>query len=336
MNKNFTLFAAFMLLFFSSRAQSGLNIQSGTTFYISSGTSLSVDGLVLTPSSGFTIAAPNSLVKNTTITNPGSGQYISRVYKWISTVNGFNGDITIYYQDAELNSIPEASLVLANNDGSHWTPFVSGVTSDATANFVTTSGLGSINMNEATLTNKSAALPLVWGTISAQRNLSQGFIEWNTFDEVNVAQFDVQSSTNGVDWKYVTSLTAHNTQGNNHYSAQDASLTEAKTYYRIKEIDIDRKFAYSPVAIVEALNGKTSISIYPNPASNVVNVQILSNRVSLSEIRLYNADGQLLKSGKASNSTQYKLNIAGLPNGQYLLQAILSDGSIIKQQITKQ
>ena len=335
MNKNFTLFAVFMLFFFASRAQSGLNIQSGTTFYISSGTSVSVDGLILTPSSGYTIAAPNSLVKNTTITSPGSGQYISRVYRWNSVITGFNGDITIYYQDAELNSIPENSLVLDVHDGAHWTPFVSNVTRDGTTNYVTTSSLGNISMGEATLTNKAAPLPLVWGAISAQRNLNQGLIQWNTFDEINVAQFEVQSSTNGVDWKYVATVTAHNSQGDNHYSAQDASLTEAKTYYRIKEVDVDGKIAYSPIVIVEALNGKTTFSVYPNPASNTVNVQILSNRVSLSEIRLYNADGQLIKVGKGSNSNQYKLNIAGLSNGQYLLQAVLSDGSKIKQQITK-
>lgn len=66
---------------------------------------------------------------------------------------------------------------------------------------------------------------------------------------------------------------------------------------------------------------KALLSIYPNPANAVVNIDGVENP----DYTLLNAQGQIVLSGKGSS-----LNVASLPDGWYLLE-VTSDGS--KEQI---
>lgn len=79
-----------------------------------------------------------------------------------------------------------------------------------------------------------------------------------------------------------------------------------------------------PVSIVEApeepspaenLNSK--ISIYPNPASQVLNIA-LANDTKQASTFIYNLSGQLVKSTTVAQNAG-EINIAGLPQGSYVI-----------------
>lgn len=328
-----------IISFYSVRSQSGLAIQSATSFVIAAGTPVSIDGLVLQPSVNFTMTAPNNLVRNTAITNPASNPSIKRAFKLSNTVNGFSGTVTIYYLDAELNGIAESSLTLNVHNGVSWAAYNAGVTRDATNNFVTTASLSNLNLNELTLASVLAPLPLSWGPLNATRYKKAAQIEWTTYEEQNTAFFEIERSTDGIQFAG-TGLTtrAFNTAGDHHYQVTDQWAPAVKTFYRIKEIDIDGRTNYSQVVSVNAIesNNDIEVIIYPNPASGVVNVQLRSSERNLRNIKLYDAAGRLLQSGYNINNTAGKVAVSHLASGIYWLQIELSNGTFLNHSFIKQ
>ncbi|HEY2725648.1 MAG TPA: S8 family serine peptidase [Parafilimonas sp.] len=83
------------------------------------------------------------------------------------------------------------------------------------------------------------------------------------------------------------------------------------------------------IAAVTLKNG--SVSISPNPASDVVN--ITSGKV-MNQIQLISPSGQILKVVKPGNSN-YNLQLGNLSGGEYFLKIFTNDG-IINQKIIKQ
>jgi hypothetical protein len=325
--------------FLRTYSQSGLTLQASTPFVIVAGTPVSVDGLVLQPSTNFIITAPNTLVRNAAIANTSANPSIKRAFKLSNTVNGFSGTITINYLDAELNGIAEPHLTLNVHNGTAWAEYTAGVTRDAAGNFVTTAALANLNLNELTLASMLTPLPLLWGPVNAYRFNTAAQIEWTTYDEQNTAFFEIERSTDGT--RYLsTGLTAQafNTPGNHHYTVKDILAPAVKTFYRIKGIDRDGHTTYSQMVFVTAVesNSNNRVVVYPNPASDEVNIQLASSGLLIRSVRLYNADGRLLQVSNNINNTVGALAIDLLAHGLYWLQIQSSDGTLINHSFIKQ
>ena len=157
MNKFFLVLVIGSLYFSTASFCQVLYLQSGSNFFISSGTIVSLDSLVLTPSSNYNITGANRIQKRTTVAHSLSTPYISRVYRLNNTISGYSGKIIIYYQDAELNGITESALNLDVYNGFAWNVYTANVSRNATNNFVATARLTNIALNELTLVNSASS-----------------------------------------------------------------------------------------------------------------------------------------------------------------------------------
>jgi len=83
----------------------------------------------------------------------------------------------------------------------------------------------------------------------------------------------VQSSTNaGASWNNIGTVAAHgNSSTPINYSFTDTKPANGTTEYRLEMVDKNGSTAYSTVVAVR-IGVATSVSVYPNPASNNVNV----------------------------------------------------------------
>jgi TonB family protein len=72
------------------------------------------------------------------------------------------------------------------------------------------------------------------------------------------------------------------------------------------------------------------LKVFPNPAKDYVNIEILSNMTDL-EYQLINAKGQIIKSGHIYNSTKH-INISDIENGLYIVRLISKENGLIKTQ----
>lgn len=69
------------------------------------------------------------------------------------------------------------------------------------------------------------------------------------------------------------------------------------------------------------------VLVYPNPATDFIRIV----GVEVSEVRIYNVTGQLLKTVKGSN----EINVSDFPTGCYLLNIIDAEGKISKRALEK-
>ncbi|AHJ95882.1 hypothetical protein Hsw_0287 [Hymenobacter swuensis DY53] len=92
-------------------------------------------------------------------------------------------------------------------------------------------------------------------------------LNWATASEVNSAHFEVQRSLDGRTFVAVgTVAAAGSSMASRRYTLLDAwPPAVAVLYYRLRQVDQDGTFSYSPVRVVSRT---TVLYLYPNPASN--------------------------------------------------------------------
>ena len=89
-----------------------LSIESGSFISINPNTSITVDGLELSPSVVYTLAGPNSITRSSIPIEVGNNSSIERVYELTAELPNYSGILSFSYLDAELNGIDKNNLVL--------------------------------------------------------------------------------------------------------------------------------------------------------------------------------------------------------------------------------
>ncbi|MBL1212881.1 MAG: hypothetical protein HND52_05950, partial [Ignavibacteriae bacterium] len=93
-------------------------------------------------------------------------------------------------------------------------------------------------------------------------------LNWATATETNNSGFSIERSVDNVEFNAIAFVDGHGTTTEKtNYTYVDKSVSAAKAYYRLKQIDFDGTSAYSNVVEVD-LNIPTDFSIsqnYPNP-----------------------------------------------------------------------
>lgn len=308
------LIALLGLLPLHTFAQSGLYISSGTNFFISNGTIVSIDSLVLTPSVNYNITGVNNVTRDATATPAPPTSYIQRVFHIQATPPPYSGDISIYYRDAELNGLNENTLNLNVYNGITWNAYAASAR-DATNNFVTTAGLTAISMSELTLANNSA-LPVILTAFTVQSSRCIAHLTWTTATEINSKQFEVQQSFDGVNFTTIGIVPASgNSAIENHYSFIKKLISQTN-YFRLLMLDMDGASKLSPVVIVTSNCSNNIIAIYPNPVNDILYIEGLQNYHSIEVIDMMGriVQRQMLTSGAMS------INVHGLSTGNYILK----------------
>ncbi len=91
----------------------------------------------------------------------------------------------------------------------------------------------------------NTALPLTLLNFTGVKQLDIIQLKWQTTNEINTSYFNVQRSTDALNFTTVGVVKANNTSSINNYSYPDniAGLSAEKLYYRLQEVDIDGRVA---------------------------------------------------------------------------------------------
>ena len=101
-----------------------LTVNDGSSVSISSGSSITLDGLEIAPDDTYVISGTNDVSRSATAAAAGTNSSVSRVYSSSALLSGFTGTLTFSYLEGELNDIAEADLVLElQADDDSWTTY---------------------------------------------------------------------------------------------------------------------------------------------------------------------------------------------------------------------
>ncbi len=172
------------------------------------------------------------------------------------------------------------------------------------------------------------ALPIRLLGFTAINKNSTVEINWKTDEEINLGHYEVQRSFNGRDFVSIGRINTLNAaSGVKNYSFTDANaFTSGVTviYYRLKSVDLDGSFSFSPVAKVNSTNGKISFGVYPNPAKDFIFINAGEKGIA----QITDITGRVLK--KLSITTgQNLVDVSGIVPGIYFI-TVAGKGDVIK------
>lgn len=167
-------------------------------------------------------------------------------------------------------------------------------------------------------------------------------VSWATSLEIDNDGFEVERSTDGVNYAKVGWVEGHdNSTETNNYYFDDRVSDNILYYYRLKQIDNDRDFEYSPVVtakLSENEGASANYSLYPNPTSNEVFVAV-ENPAEEITVQLFNIQGKLVYDNifpVEQPGVTKTVSIAMsslLPSGTYILNATTNGTRFSKQVI---
>ncbi len=157
-------------------------------------------------------------------------------------------------------------------------------------------------------------------------------LKWVTVQELNNDRFEVQRSSNGLDFEFAGTLKgAGNAKRQIAYQFADDlyCYKYPEVYYRLKQIDFDGKATYSPLVKMVAEQGIASkVSVYPNPFSTSFNINFEACNAGIVAIELFDINGRTLSSAQYNSvkgSNNYLItSLLGQQPGLYFVRATLN------------
>lgn len=150
-------------------------------------------------------------------------------------------------------------------------------------------------------------------------------LAWATASEQNSQAFEIERSLDGRAFARVGTVAAAGSSSARAYGFTDnqAPITpnpQASLYYRLKQVDQDGTFHYSPVRVVTLTNSLAHhLTAFPNPAHGTAT---LTGAQPGAVVTLLDALGRPVTSARADAAGTAALPLpAGLPAGVYVVRA---------------
>lgn len=144
-------------------------------------------------------------------------------------------------------------------------------------------------------------------------------LNWRAENQEILDHFVVERSNDGIDFNsvgFVSSGSDHNTGVFSFPHSGSGSGTE---YFRLLEVFKDSSFSYSSVLKVATSSENESISLYPNPVQDKLNVSLpVSGRPE--KIQIFDHAGQLVKEVDVLGRDKVEINTGDLPAGLYWIE----------------
>jgi hypothetical protein len=173
--------------------------------------------------------------------------------------------------------------------------------------------------------SQQTSLPVKYGFFNAKREGNDVKLAWQTAIESNNYGFEIERRIATGEWQNIGFSVAKSPNGNSaapiNYEYTDANNTEKGVIqYRLKQLDYDRRSAYSDVRAVRGLGIKAGLLIYPNPSNDgKINI-VFEDKNSAVDVSLSDMNGRTIKQWRKVTSSA--IQIDNLTPGMYTLRII--------------
>ena len=180
--------------------------------------------------------------------------------------------------------------------------------------FNASAGTGTLQFEDILVTG-NGVLPVELTHFETKATPQSIVLSWKTASEKDNDYFNIEHSTTSFDFKTIQQIKGNgSTAVGATYSYEHATPSVKSNYYRLKQVDFDGKYVYSPVKHI-AFNKKKWF-IAPNVAQDFLNVET-SGESSFNYI-IINMVGSIVLKGNLNTSE--KVDISRLTNGIYIFQ----------------
>jgi hypothetical protein len=152
-------------------------------------------------------------------------------------------------------------------------------------------------------------------------------LTWKTESERDNDFFNIEHSTNGKDFKNIGQVKGNGTTVTPYsYSFEHKDPSVSTHYYRLKQVDFNGLFTYSPIRSV--VFGKALLNIKTTLVQNVLDIEMAERTVTT--LSIFNTSGQQVLTQKGQGIMS--INITFLPVGTYIIRTAMGEeGRFVKQ-----
>jgi Secretion system C-terminal sorting domain len=181
-------------------------------------------------------------------------------------------------------------------------------------------------------TISSVVLPIQLTSLDCISKPKSNLLTFSTATETNNAHFSIERSSDGRIFTEIGTVRgAGNSTTEQRYTYTDERPLQGINYYRLKQVDFDGQFSYSPVRSV-VFGRKGSVTVSPSPASDRVVIVLDEAAAENGDWQVFDAAGRVVQSGAwQAENERLDLDVATFPEGMYTFRLTAGQQTQVKQ-----
>jgi hypothetical protein len=213
-----------------------------------------------------------------------------------ASVGGSNVNLTLRWNIAdEVATFNRASCSVTHWDGGGWVTFGYSAATNAGSGYYDQTWTGLTSFSPFAVQDDNEPLPVTLLDFTAIRlDPETARLDWTTANETRNRGFaierrlDYETDFKEVGW--VDGAGTTNTQSS--YDYHDPNNWTGLSHYRLRQVDMDGAFTYSEVRTINGLDGQPSITVWPNPVRDNMELQFDHFGEETVEVQIWSADGK--------------------------------------------
>lgn len=181
----------------------------------------------------------------------------------------------------------------------------------------------------------NVVLPVSITDFGAKKRNGLTSLSWRSENETGIDSYEVQRSTDGINYKTIGIVFPADRNIDNYYSFNDNGISTGTLFYRLYIKESDGTTRYSSFATVNhATEIKSQLVIAPNPIQSNIRIQLSGMEEGMHRIEVYNQSGQLQQSKminiRLDEQVEQLDRNFGMRTGMYWLSIYDKNNKLIK------
>lgn len=164
---------------------------------------------------------------------------------------------------------------------------------------------------------------------------------WSTASEEDNLGYSLQRSADGHGWSEIGFVQGQGSATKqSDYSWMDKNPISGVNYYRLKQMDSDGKYEFSPIVVADMRSTGTQFDIFPNPSiDGAVSLRATTSTEGWAYLEVMDSNGKKVyneKIGFPEGTVIYPVSLTAYPKGVYTARLELPDGQVQFNKIVLQ
>ncbi len=264
---------------------------------------------------------------------------------WFISENVSGGsDVTVTIQwpaTDEQGDFERSDSFISHYTGGFWERInPKGAATDVGGNSYSLTASNVTNFSPFGIGSGNSVLPVELLSFEAEFEDNQVVLNWSTASEINNDYFSIERSVDGSEFISIDRVEGSGTTNElQNYRYIDKNISNGTIYYRLKQVDFDGSFEYSPIEAVNVEISDFLFDVFPNPSRNGNLTLVLRNLgQTTARLSVTNLSGVSIKDDmlelELHQTYQYDLKLGSeIAKGIYILKIIAGQQTYVKKLI---